>query len=885
MTAVYDRLDENFRQALPLLERPDVKRIAQDAAGSSSLVIGNVTLTVSPVDNETCQSNRSKIVGCVEAIFTALYMFGMRTRHEDSAVQNSYESTINHWSSQANKLGNGGWMKFAKWKIASFVHFITKSHSEPPPIPKGISDKGEILVNGLVGRFVKRLCKSSKGLEFIQTLTDSKKGCPRPGQDELQQALKSTFEVLTSARQVVKDGEFGPVLFDIKENKNQVKWAEDLLNLSSQGWEDWANVKDVEVPAGLQTVLGYNSAKEQLLRTVDELFTGKDFDVFMKSRSPMYMASTSSTFDSSRAKGGAVNDIMNYIKEAGLFDEFLVFYGKEESMDLFSDEQDFIDIGPLLDQQAKLISFLRTKYLRGELDNKVKMVALSEALKVRVITKGNAGRTYLLQPLQKFLHGTLKEHKVFKLIGEPVTALSVQKAMGKRLGEGYKFLSGDYSQATNLLAPWAARIVAERICDLCNIDYITRNLFIDALINHEIENPDVKGEYKMQMWGQLMGSVISFPILCIINLCVCRWAIEINDLRTRYARDCNLMINGDDCLLKVQQRGFEAWKAIGAFFGLEPSVGKYFYLEQFAQINSMNFSFKHEADGLGMHYFETPYVNLGLYYGLSRSKSETDDIEFEGSGYGSRCREMIRRCPRDIRTTVFQMWFNHHKPMLKKRYKNIPLFVPESFGGLGLPIFTDDPKYSHAELDLYENVYHLGGLDRQWSPTDLDLRCCHRFLRHDGLPRRLGLPKMWLIRDMVKRDLGDAKVLSFVKDENTEMLFNLIGCSLMYSSDVQSIKTNITPKALNKRFDKQIKNLMTLWSKTIKLGNSLPTPLSLKTILTTPLTYDVYPIHIKDTGRVLGPGEVKEYVHFRENRERFAYEILENQHMLDNLWV
>jgi hypothetical protein len=77
-------------------------------------------------------------------------------------------------------------------------------------------------------------------------------------------------------------------------------------------------------------------------------------------------------------------------------------------------------------------------------------LALAEALKVRTITKGPPLLGFALKPLQKFLWKTLSVHPVFKFTGEPVSERPLQAVLG-RLRPGEKWLSADYSDATNSL--------------------------------------------------------------------------------------------------------------------------------------------------------------------------------------------------------------------------------------------------------------------------------------------------------------------------------------------------------------------------------------------------------------------------------------------------
>jgi len=68
---------------------------------------------------------------------------------------------------------------------------------------------------------------------------------------------------------------------------------------------------------------------------------------------------------------------------------------------------------------SKIYEHVRTCAL-GEVAD-VELVALAEALKVRVISKGPALTYFVLKPVQKFLLRQMKKFRCFKLVGETVT--------------------------------------------------------------------------------------------------------------------------------------------------------------------------------------------------------------------------------------------------------------------------------------------------------------------------------------------------------------------------------------------------------------------------------------------------------------------------------
>jgi hypothetical protein len=84
-----------------------------------------------------------------------------------------------------------------------------------------------------------------------------------------------------------------------------------------------------------------------------------------------------------------------------------------------------------------------------------------------------------------------------------------------------------------------------------------------------------------------MGSKLSFPFLCIINL-VAYW----NSLEKYHGRDVSLdelddlLVNGDDILFKSNPKHYACWKRAIAEVGLTLSVGKNYIHKQLLTVNS-----------------------------------------------------------------------------------------------------------------------------------------------------------------------------------------------------------------------------------------------------------------------------------------------------------
>lgn len=85
-----------------------------------------------------------------------------------------------------------------------------------------------------------------------------------------------------------------------------------------------------------------------------------------------------------------------------------------------------------------------------------------------------------------------------------------------------------------------------------------------------------------QRRGQLMGSLLSFPFLCLLNHLIFRW-------NTRRYGSLPVVINGDDIVFQGPEQAFEEWSAGVNRCGLVLSRGKTLVSSRFFTLNSTPF--------------------------------------------------------------------------------------------------------------------------------------------------------------------------------------------------------------------------------------------------------------------------------------------------------
>jgi len=641
---------------------------------------------------------------------------GLRTR----TLQTNWDlyNSIHSLMRIVSKNGEGSWAKILKWKFAAFFSF--HRGEDIPPLPSVEKDecpkynkalkkwlRPQCLLGGGCADFLVVLRNGSYDhfMEFTDTVQQLKKGMPSVPESMIDDSIRATVKQLTSPPSTLET----PLVFG---GPHVAQWYT-------------PDLEDPYGPVDCSNII----IKEQLRRTVRELFGG--FKLSLEDLEEPFFPSTSANYMRSRSNGGAVSELYDRY-DLGHEDSFLdqgltvgrffnhvpTHYfdlGEKERRDNIKREdllgEKYTEDGDFLILDAtRFESRWKNLYwsIFKDAITEVPLVApvgLSEPLKVRVISKGPPLLYTALKPMQKILWRTLKKHRVFNLIGRYVLPEDIDICLGK-LEEDEIAVSGDYKASTDNLHSWVSETILDELMICINenlsseelgqfpVDFLKNlgALLKKALTKHIFE---FEGVQSPQLEGQLMGSIISFPFLCLANAAICRYAIEKSYNRTfsliaRRGFDlAPLLVNGDDCLFRGPIRSIRSlWETLGSNAGLSSSVGKTYFNSTFCTINSTIFQWD------GAHWIERKYINLGLLHGQRRSQAQGQSA-FQGtSQLGVLCRELKRSCPPRLWPSVKKRFLLLNKEELTK-YK-VPWMVPEWLGGIGLPIDSTDEI---SELD------------------------------------------------------------------------------------------------------------------------------------------------------------------------------------------
>lgn len=216
--------------------------------------------------------------------------------------------------------------------------------------------------------------------------------------------------------------------------------------------------------------------------------------------------------------------------------------------------------------------------------NVVRMGCAKTKGKWRVVTMQSAYVKRVLRPVHESLYDYLSSFDW--LVRGDVRRKDFRKVLeGMRSDESV--ISGDYEAATDNIYLEVVQLIVEEIA-----------LAGKGILTEEEERVLV-GSFKDLKWvtstsegpivrGSMMGNLMSFPVLCILNKACFDIVCDTFDTpfgRKRYGR-----FNGDDCMFVGNEAFYALWKEVTSEFGLKVNVEKTGFSKSFAELNSNCYS-------------------------------------------------------------------------------------------------------------------------------------------------------------------------------------------------------------------------------------------------------------------------------------------------------
>lgn len=528
-------------------------------------------------------------------------------------------------------------VKLFKW-LTTYPHAACRAYhgspNELPNEPLVIHDiLGEVraseivpwyLFQNQIGKRLKSLVKgrsSSKTIALVNSIAQTKRGCPTVPEEFVANALHDHKDAISTPFQIPKATPIEELKFGTDEARFQ---HSEYPTPYFRTYDEWIT----DLPNILEFILPGLLGKRGTLSPSDWKHC--------------YPASTKACFEETGSKGGAREYLQRTIFEEFGFSHYSnhLFKMYDRRVGGAGEIRTSISV-----RDQDIMSFLWGRCLSFEGPCRSMTQSILEPLKVRIITKSQAIHQYLSVPFQKALHSALRKRNPFVLLGRPVGGDVIQDFVDRSLQaatEPGAWISGDYKGATDGLDQSLSEIVARKCLQYlapwmedAETNQILKNL-VGQAINYAIDGEPYTVN---QENGQLMGSILSFPILCIVNFLTyfCSQSELFHEYGRWYGGDRKhpltpaeidaqpVLINGDDYLCYASARQYEVWKNNLRFFGFKLSSGKNLVSDKFLMINST--LFVRSSRGSENFFSQVPYPNLGLLKGRSKVGSSEGMVD------------------------------------------------------------------------------------------------------------------------------------------------------------------------------------------------------------------------------------------------------------------
>lgn len=323
----------------------------------------------------------------------------------------------------------------------------------------------------------------------------------------------------------------------------------------------------------------------------------------------------------------------------------------------------------------------------------VVVCAVPKALGIRLITKTESEPSHYARFAQKGMWAFLHDLPQFRLIGDPVETTDILDLLRREkecdiVFDDPEWNSGDFSNATDRVKmaytkeSFETWLIKQSLSD--DQENALRSVLYEQVLNYpKQEDPVIAAQLlpATQVNGQLMGSILSFPILCALNLVGYWKALETWAGRKIPLRSLPVLINGDDILFRCDKRLYGLWKAEVNEIGFELSVGKNYLHRSFFTINSI--AFYHDETRGSVE--KLGFLNVGLLTGQERvtgHNSKSLPIWDYYSKVMDGARDKLR-CHRRF------LHYNRKDIDELTNKGEYSLFVHQSLGGLGFPLYPE----------------------------------------------------------------------------------------------------------------------------------------------------------------------------------------------------
>lgn len=204
--------------------------------------------------------------------------------------------------------------------------------------------------------------------------------------------------------------------------------------------------------------------------------------------------------------------------------------------------------------------------------------------KHRVVTMQSARTKEILSPIHETLYDYLSSSG-WVVRGEVTTSDFETIAKDRRPNESY--ISGDYENATNNIYVGAVEAIVDVLCESKHLTAMEVETLRGSF--QQIRWKSCSGKYYPVKRGSMMGNLISFPILCLLNKAchdICR---DYEHYWNDGERNRRVRINGDDIMFCGTRSFMTLWRDVTSHFGLVVNEEKTGFSSRFLELNSRSY--------------------------------------------------------------------------------------------------------------------------------------------------------------------------------------------------------------------------------------------------------------------------------------------------------
>lgn len=345
-----------------------------------------------------------------------------------------------------------------------------------------------------------------------------------------------------------------------------------------------------------------------------------------------------------------------------------------------------------------------------------------EPLKCRLISKGPALPYWAASAWQRKLWEHLRRLPCLSLIGRPVDGsdlegiLEREKALGLDLPD---WVSGDYAAATDGLSSSINRLCLDEALEAFGATPTERVVMEAVLGPHYLrypkkfrliaeaqrmaaeeddpiwDRPDIDRRFHRMSNGQLMGSPLSFPVLCAINLACYRRSLERYLGRSVPWEELPVLVNGDDILFRADDRLYAIWQEEIALAGFNLSLGKNYKCPNLLTVNSQFWIWRPAR----RYFEEVGYLNTGLLLSEAAVKPAIR-TEYQDACWVEKANWCLAQCENPERTQ--RRLRHYYRAAIARDTANgeSNLHLAPELGGLGLALRGATPYVTAFQSKL-----------------------------------------------------------------------------------------------------------------------------------------------------------------------------------------